>query len=39
MTLVMQNYVAEVSFGNRSDMPLAIKEYNAKANKSYRDYR
>jgi len=29
----MNPYVAAISFGNRNDLPLAIKEYNAKANK------
>ena len=29
----MDKYVAEVSFGNRYDLPVAIEEYNAKAGK------
>ena len=33
MAFVMHKYVAEVSFGNRYDLPLAIQEYNARANK------
>ena len=29
----MEKYIAEVCFGDRTDLPVAIQTYNAKANK------